>query len=170
MNSFKSALLAVVAFIGMSAQSHASILIDLLTDPTATFGGSLTSSPVSVKFSLSATEEIFGNFALNGTAATTTTGTVGFYLDQAGTQLVTLLGFLSKGQSAPFDIVLAQGTYFLNFIQTPGTNNTRATFSGQIETVAAVPEPATWAMLILGFLGIGFVAYRRKPDAGMRIA
>ncbi len=28
--------------------------------------------------------------------------------------------------------------------------------------VAAVPEPSTWAMMILGFAGIGFMAYRRK--------
>jgi hypothetical protein len=26
----------------------------------------------------------------------------------------------------------------------------------------AVPEPSTWAMMILGFLGVGFLAYRRK--------
>ena len=26
---------------------------------------------------------------------------------------------------------------------------------------SAVPEPSTWAMLILGFVGIGFMAYRR---------
>jgi hypothetical protein len=30
--------------------------------------------------------------------------------------------------------------------------------------VAAVPEPSTWAMMILGFAGIGFVAYRRKQN------
>jgi len=29
-------------------------------------------------------------------------------------------------------------------------------------TVAAVPEPSTWAMMILGFAGLGFVAYRRR--------
>lgn len=29
-------------------------------------------------------------------------------------------------------------------------------------TVGGVPEPSTWAMLILGFAGIGFVAYRRR--------
>jgi PEP-CTERM motif len=29
----------------------------------------------------------------------------------------------------------------------------------------SVPEPSTWAMLILGFVGIGFMAYRRKPSA-----
>lgn len=29
-------------------------------------------------------------------------------------------------------------------------------------SVAAVPEPATWAMMILGFTGVGFMACRRK--------
>jgi len=28
-----------------------------------------------------------------------------------------------------------------------------------------VPEPATWAMLILGFAGVGFMAYRRRNGA-----
>jgi hypothetical protein len=30
------------------------------------------------------------------------------------------------------------------------------------ENVAAVPEPSTWAMMILGFCGVGLMAYRRK--------
>jgi hypothetical protein len=29
----------------------------------------------------------------------------------------------------------------------------------------AVPEPSTWAMLLIGFAGIGFAAYRRKTVA-----
>src|SRR6185312_2749598 len=37
--------------------------------------------------------------------------------------------------------------------------------------VSAVPEPATWAMMILGFLGVGFMAYRRKQNGpALRIA
>ncbi len=28
--------------------------------------------------------------------------------------------------------------------------------------VSAVPEPSTWAMMILGFAGVGFMAYRRR--------
>ncbi|MGX4803398.1 PEPxxWA-CTERM sorting domain-containing protein [Bradyrhizobium guangdongense] len=28
----------------------------------------------------------------------------------------------------------------------------------------AVPEPSTWAMMLLGFAGVGFVAYRRKTQ------
>ena len=34
----------------------------------------------------------------------------------------------------------------------------------------AVPEPSTWAMMILGFLGVGFMAYRRKTQSALRIA
>jgi hypothetical protein len=39
------------------------------------------------------------------------------------------------------------------------------TFEG---TVGSVPEPSTWAMMILGFAGIGFVAYRRKDNPAFR--
>jgi PEP-CTERM motif len=31
-----------------------------------------------------------------------------------------------------------------------------------VVNIAAVPEPSTWAMMILGFMGIGFMAYRRR--------
>jgi hypothetical protein len=30
---------------------------------------------------------------------------------------------------------------------------------------AGVPEPSTWAMLLLGFAGIGFIGYRRRNSA-----
>jgi PEP-CTERM motif len=30
------------------------------------------------------------------------------------------------------------------------------------EVASAVPEPSTWAMMLLGFMGVGFMAYRRK--------
>jgi choice-of-anchor C domain-containing protein len=36
--------------------------------------------------------------------------------------------------------------------------------------VTAVPEPSTWAMMILGFVGVGFMAYRRKNRFAFRIA
>ena len=39
-----------------------------------------------------------------------------------------------------------------------GSNNS----GGVWIEVPAVPEPSTWAMLLLGFAGLGFVAYRRK--------
>lgn len=35
---------------------------------------------------------------------------------------------------------------------------------------SAVPEPSTWAMMILGFVGVGFVSYRRRSKTAFRIA
>jgi PEP-CTERM motif len=42
----------------------------------------------------------------------------------------------------------------------------QATFTS---VAGAVPEPATWAMMILGFVGIGAMAYRRRNTA-LRVA
>jgi hypothetical protein len=42
--------------------------------------------------------------------------------------------------------------------------------TGPIGAVGSVPEPSTWAMMILGFMGVGFMAYRRKSQASFRLA
>ena len=46
--------------------------------------------------------------------------------------------------------------------------------SGNVEIgvvgVAAVPEPSTWAMMLLGFAGVGFMAYRRKSKSALMVA
>jgi hypothetical protein len=43
--------------------------------------------------------------------------------------------------------------------------------TGSVEAIAnAVPEPSTWAMLMLGFAGIGFTAYRRTNKMAMSTA
>ena len=34
-----------------------------------------------------------------------------------------------------------------------------------LNVTSAVPEPSTWAMMILGFAGVGFMAYRRREGA-----
>jgi hypothetical protein len=36
--------------------------------------------------------------------------------------------------------------------------------------VSAVPETSTWAMMILGFCGVGFMAYRRKSKPALMVA
>jgi hypothetical protein len=65
------------------------------------------------------------------------------------------------------------GTDTFTFIAAAGTN---LVFTGQSlsgdhgsaidgVTISAVPEPSTWAMMILGFFGVGFMAYRRKSSA-----
>jgi len=37
-------------------------------------------------------------------------------------------------------------------------------------SITAVPEPSTWAMMLLGFAGVGFMAYRRKSKAASVVA
>jgi hypothetical protein len=36
--------------------------------------------------------------------------------------------------------------------------------------LTAVPEPSTWAMMILGFAGVGYLAYRRRNQAALTVA
>lgn len=60
--------------------------------------------------------------------------------------------------SGPFSLFINDVT-----VHGGGTNN----ISGNI---TATPEPATWAMMLLGFLAVGFTAYRKKSSAALRIA
>lgn len=66
--------------------------------------------------------------------------------------------------------VTATGTdmFGLNFID---GNSFLALDSFSVSSVtSAVPEPSTWAMIILGFAGIGFVAYRRNAKPALNMA
>jgi hypothetical protein len=40
-------------------------------------------------------------------------------------------------------------------------------YSVTVTDVGAVPEPSTWAMMILGFAGVGFMTYRRRKTAAL---
>jgi len=43
-------------------------------------------------------------------------------------------------------------------------------FGYQQDNTPAVPEASTWAMMMLGFFGVGFLAYRRKNQGSVRLA
>jgi hypothetical protein len=73
------------------------------------------------------------------------------------------------------------GDYVTDFTDTLGPGSYTVTFSSAIpkgDTLevgytlsSAVPEPATWAMMVLGFLGVGFISCRRRsPGLNIRIA
>jgi PEP-CTERM motif len=55
-----------------------------------------------------------------------------------------------------------QQNIFMSFTSEAYTQNWFDTGSADRTVSSAVPEPSTWAMMILGFLGLGFVAHRRK--------
>jgi CHRD domain/PEP-CTERM motif len=59
---------------------------------------------------------------------------------------------------------LAAGDAYLNI-------HTTVNPGGEIRGfLHAVPEPSTWAMLLLGFAGLGFMAYRRKNKTALMAA
>ena len=69
-------------------------------------------------------------------------------------------GAISLCQSLSGSAVLGAGSYLLEVTGTGGAN---ASYGGDITTVAgAVPEASTWAMLILGFAGIGAMGLRQR--------
>jgi hypothetical protein len=69
---------------------------------------------------------------------------------------------------------LDPGGYFINFGMAGGfesvvfsTGATAFEFAftaSPDQQITPVPEPSTWAMMILGFAGVGFMAYRRKSN------
>jgi hypothetical protein len=59
-----------------------------------------------------------------------------------------------------FEIKMAGGRDF--------SNGKYALEAPSFHAVAAVPEPTTWAMTLLGFAGVGFMAYRRKSKPAFR--
>jgi hypothetical protein len=84
---------------------------------------------------------------------------------------------VSAGQFVDLDLTTqAQGwltTPAANFgVSLAGVTNTLVTFASMedpnhppelvISMSPAVPEPSTWAMMVLGFAGVGFMAYRRR--------
>ena len=56
------------------------------------------------------------------------------------------------------------GTFTIDLID---SSNNAYTYQAN---VSAVPEPSTWAMMILGFAGVGFMAYRRKSKPALMAA
>ena len=75
---------------------------------------------------------------------------------------VAQVGAGTDKQSASIDPFLSIDPTFL--LNNPGIS---LEFSAGIVNVSPVPEPSTWAMMILGFAGIGFMAYRRKSKPGL---
>jgi hypothetical protein len=59
------------------------------------------------------------------------------------------------------------------YVATNSSNGTNQNFyydNLDVTINSAVPEPSTWAMMILGFAGIGFMAYRRKSKPAVMAA
>jgi hypothetical protein len=70
------------------------------------------------------------------------------------------------GGFGTFHLGLATGFEDISFDPTGGA----VAFDETTGLTSAVPEPSTWAMMVLGFFGLGFMAYRRKSEGSFRLA
>jgi hypothetical protein len=118
-----------------------------------------------------------------GTVVLTTAGTLTFtgsvddniliYLGQNGTYTLypTNPEDLSNQAAYSFtdSISLAIGTYNLEVFYAD-RSSTQASLTLDAAFTAAVPEASTWAMMMLGFASVGFMAYRRKRGPAFRLA
>jgi hypothetical protein len=68
--------------------------------------------------------------------------------------------YLAPGGNPDFNTTFVSGYFNIGDAALTG----KTSYTPQ---VAAVPEPSTWAMMILGFAGVGFMAYRRRKVAAL---
>ena len=88
--------------------------------------------------------------------------------NQFGAHFTSLQPIGSNGQNFFQAHISVGGTDLITRVELTGTpwSSLNQVRIGGIETITVVPEPSTWAMMLLGFAGLGFVAYRRrKPTA-----
>ena len=130
--------------------------------PTPTTGlfvsSSDLSSPFSVKFAGTTNAFSFANVSnSSGTASA---------FDSAGNllQSINFSGFNFDGPPVMFSFATT-GINSISFSSTRGFGVDNFSF-GDVQ--GAVPEPATWMMMLLGMAGIGF-SMRRKKDTTLRV-
>jgi hypothetical protein len=70
------------------------------------------------------------------------------------------------GASGPY----TNAGFVLDYVEGNGSPAILDVKVNGVNLTTDVPEPSTWAMMILGFCGIGFLAYRRKSRPAFRLA
>ena len=126
------------------------------TTGAVTDAGTFFLTKSGVETALSATIAVFrqGSFTPGTLSLFTGSPFSGTLVDSAP------LTFGGSAYTASFSDILGPGTYYAEI-----TGNVNVRFlgvGGTVTTSSAVPEASTWAMLVLGFVGLGYAAVRRS--------
>lgn len=167
-----------------STYVHTTTSDQLVFTGNTSFNGSTTSGPLNLNFgSFSVTDPGFFDFSdsydgqtfklrVDFTAPTgTSPDPFNFSASLSGT-----LDWIAGGQlridfgpsqhftfaGGSFDLSIADVILNTNIFDHSDTGALTGTVTN---VVAAVPEPSTWAMMVLGFAGVGFMTYRRRRQS-----
>jgi len=174
------------AALSMAASANAAVTVDAGTTVNVT-GPSTTDAGLnfSIGFSDSGVSNPFNELLV-------------FTNDLAGTYSITLTSTASGGNDADFDAVFLTGGSIVGQLDIPeslgstdpleifgllgfaldagtytlhleGTSTGQGAFGGNV-AFTAVPEPATWGMMLLGFGAVGFAMRRRRRPALIQMA
>ena len=86
-----------------------------------------------------------------------------------GGTLLRSTNFLTPGATSATNVVSATGPFSLTTRYDIAFGTGFGNFNGTAN-VTAVPEPATWAIMLLGFGGMGYAMRRRKTETRVRFA
>ena len=103
-----------------------------------------------------------------------------FFVENSGAQIFSLTSSIPLSLTSPFTYTVQAGDTssgsfrYRTFDSSGFFELVQADLSPTTLTVTvaeSVPEPSTWAMMTLGFAGVGFIAYRRsRKDQGLALA
>jgi hypothetical protein len=170
----------------ITVQNLGSILNDSVSFPSTKTPGAGKTFEDFFEFTLPTAEYITASMSISGPMAdqipagkgqltlstwTSTSGVSPFIPLGSVIEQATLSAPSSGGQTAvvgsftPFGDFEAAGTYFVEVAGTSGLGTLRLAIDGNVTTLGAVPEPSTWALMMLGFAGLGYAAVRKTRSA-----
>ena len=161
------ALVAAVAVACLAAPAHPAVFLQF-NGSTGVFGNAQVDSP---SFDDSFDLGSLGSGAYLISATISSTYQVGAQVDQDIDFLSVMLNGIefnvgTTGQNEyRFINNIASGSS--NLFSIRGTSGMNSSYSGTIN-VAQVPEPTTWAMMLIGFFAVGS-AMRRRPLSRSRL-
>jgi hypothetical protein len=130
----------------------------------------------SLQTSLKVSRSDGGSFSLSTIDAAALVATLGFALDLqiVGTTIsnstVTAAITEASGSADIFHTFTFTGFDNLASFQINGLPSGNEFAVDNIVVASPVPEPSTWAMMLLGFVGVGSMAYRRKSKPALMVA
>jgi PEP-CTERM motif len=163
-SKFAGLLIASLVLVGVAPRAaNASVYDITLTPAKGSSIGGTGELDLDIAITPSTTDVPLGDvtkltFTIDGQSFGTNISTFSLTAVQFSNGNLRDISFASTAGSGPSTFTLDTSGGFSFYL------NTAEISSGTMTAVAAVPEPSTWAMMILGFCGLGFMAFRRKQN------